>query len=330
MNTKIKLLQDTFGECKICGLECRLRCERCPWIFYCSTEHQTIDWPAHQLICTNIVWGEDGVARAGRDLAAGTEILEKSTIFVAPRFYTDIEAGGITDDNFDEIIHGKLRPCFGCYEVIPPYLNMQLICGTCKFPIHGNACEASAWHEAECKILKTMNIVDWYEDLGKRDFVMIHLAVLRGILLKQAQPSIWAEIIALGANSIYMTSQDLKNSTIYFITVLCQISWITVEEIVKFLSIYMKFRLNCCLATGPTKKYVVQIPSTSIFMKIYEFYFYFRMVSVICSGMIPFTLVRDDNANIQGGVYNYRMRMNFRTIKNVFKGEILTIGRGGS
>lgn len=54
------------------------------------------------------------------------------------------------------------------------------------------------------------------------------------------------------------------------------------------------------------------------------------MVSVICFDGIPFTLVEDQNANIQGGVYNYRMAMHFRTIKPVLKGELLTIGRGGS
>lgn len=54
------------------------------------------------------------------------------------------------------------------------------------------------------------------------------------------------------------------------------------------------------------------------------------MVTVICTGTIPFTLVRDENANVQGGVYNYRMRMAFQTIKPIRRGEIITIGRGGS
>lgn len=54
-----------------------------------------------------------------------------------------------------------------------------------------------------------------------------------------------------------------------------------------------------------------------------------RLVSVLC-GAIPFTLVSDQAANVEGGVNNYRMRMIFRTIKPVLKGELLTIGRGGS
>lgn len=45
---------------------------------------------------------------------------------------------------------------------------------------------------------------------------------------------------------------------------------------------------------------------------------------------MPFTLVNDRSANVQGGIKSYRMRMVFRTTKPVLKGELLTIGHGVS
>ncbi len=246
-----------YGECKVCGTECRRRCEKCPWIFYCCREHQMEHWPEHKKNCKNIDWLDDGTARAGKDIEAGIEILEKSTIFVSPRFHTESELGLLTSDDYEQCDGTCLRPCFGCHMLIPPYFNTTLVCSICKFPIHNKACEVSGWHVAECRILRKMCVQNWYEDFGKRKDIMIYLAVLRGVLLKNANSTIWSQIMSLDSDSVFLTSEDLKNDILYFVVDVCQVEGIVDEDVVKFLTIFMKQRLNCCLPCGPNKRYVV-------------------------------------------------------------------------
>lgn len=182
-------------------------------------------------------------------------ILEKSTIFVSPRYHTDAELRQMTDEDYEQN-DGPFRPCFGCHMLIPPYFNVTLVCSICKFPVHNKACEGSGWHVAECQILKKMCVQNWYEDIGKRNNIMIHLAVLRGVLLKHTKPSIWDQIMSLDTDSIYLTSEELKNSILYFIIDICEVEAIEEEDVVKFLTIFMKQRLNCCTPISPNKRYV--------------------------------------------------------------------------
>ena len=35
-----------------CGLPADKRCSRCREVFYCSPEHQKLDWHSHKLVCT--------------------------------------------------------------------------------------------------------------------------------------------------------------------------------------------------------------------------------------------------------------------------------------
>lgn len=140
--------------------------------------------------------------------------------------------------------------------LIPPYFNATFLCSTCKFPVHNKACELSGWHVAECQILKIMCVQDWYENIGKRRNIMIHMAVLRGVLLKNTKPSIWSQIMSLESDSVYLLSEDLKNSILYFIITVCKVNGIGAEDVVKFLTIFMKHRLNCCMPCNPNKRYV--------------------------------------------------------------------------
>lgn len=187
--------------------------------------------------------------------------MEKSTIFVSPRFHTDYELRGMTHEDFKQLTDGPMRPCFGCHKVIPPYWNRVQICESCKFPMHSQTCAASEWHSTECHILKRLTVQSWYDEIGSRDNIMIHLAVLRGILLKESKPHIWNKIMAVGCESahgsVYLTSESLKHSTLRFILHECMVDWVEENEIVKFLSIFMKHRLNCCMVRDENKRYVI-------------------------------------------------------------------------
>ncbi|KAI0261020.1 hypothetical protein BC834DRAFT_830736, partial [Gloeopeniophorella convolvens] len=39
------------GFCRVCREDSNKRCQRCKYVFYCSTEHQKSDWKAHKPFC---------------------------------------------------------------------------------------------------------------------------------------------------------------------------------------------------------------------------------------------------------------------------------------
>jgi len=305
---------DKYGECGKCGKGSELRCGNCPWIFYCSKEHQTEDWVNHKKRCKSIVWDESGKAIAGKNIKPGTTLFEQSCLLVTPRFHTQTELNEMDDEDHAKIIAGPMRPCFGCHMLIQPYWNSALLCSKCRFPMHSTACSISPWHKDECQVFqKTLGVKaeKWYDQIGGRKDIMIILGVLRAIILKITHPKIWEDIMALSPDANGLTpkiSDTLKDSTIQFIRGECEVNWVEEDEILKVLSIYLKHRLNCCLELFATK----------------------RMLSGICKGGLPFTLVNDTDANVQAGVLNYRMRMSFRTIRPLVKGDELKIGHGGS
>jgi len=304
---------DKYGECGKCGKESELRCVNCPWKFYCSKEHQTEDWANHKKMCKSIVWDESGKAIAGKNIKPGTPLFEQSCLLVTPRFHRRVELDQMNDEDHAKIIAGPMRPCFGCHLLIQPYLNTALVCSKCQFPTHSTACSISPWHKDECQVLQNLGVKveKWYDQVGGRKDIMIILGVLRAIILKKSHPKIWEDIMALSpdANGLAPKISDtLKKSTVQFIREECKVDWIEKHEILKVLSIYLKHRLNCCLKFCDMK----------------------RMVSVICKGGLPFTLVNDSEANVDAGVFNFRMRISFRAIRPLVKGDEFKIGLGGS
>lgn len=55
--------ETTFAKlCEICGCKAGKKCSRCEKKWYCSREHQLIDWNIHKTECTktNVVKSSDG------------------------------------------------------------------------------------------------------------------------------------------------------------------------------------------------------------------------------------------------------------------------------
>lgn len=50
--TKTQCTTETQGSCLVCANQCTLRCKNCK-SFYCSKEHQKMDWKRHKLSCVN-------------------------------------------------------------------------------------------------------------------------------------------------------------------------------------------------------------------------------------------------------------------------------------
>ena len=40
--------------CSMCGIESKMRCNRCRSAFYCSREHQVAAWPSHKSVCKQV------------------------------------------------------------------------------------------------------------------------------------------------------------------------------------------------------------------------------------------------------------------------------------
>ena len=47
--------QDQKFLCKVCQRPSLTFCSNCEEVFYCSRDHQAIDWPTHKLACLNSV-----------------------------------------------------------------------------------------------------------------------------------------------------------------------------------------------------------------------------------------------------------------------------------
>lgn len=51
-NGTTKLNQNKFV-CQVCRKPSLNLCSKCQEVFYCSVEHQNLDWPIHKLSCLN-------------------------------------------------------------------------------------------------------------------------------------------------------------------------------------------------------------------------------------------------------------------------------------
>lgn len=40
--------------CKICNIECSNKCSICKTVYYCTKEHQKLDWTTHKCNCSNM------------------------------------------------------------------------------------------------------------------------------------------------------------------------------------------------------------------------------------------------------------------------------------
>lgn len=63
---------EEHGVCNVCGVECESACGKCHLVYYCSKEHQRIDWEVHKKNCAGI----SGLG-LGDDPSAGN-VLKKS------------------------------------------------------------------------------------------------------------------------------------------------------------------------------------------------------------------------------------------------------------
>lgn len=83
--------QEKKFQCKICKRPSLTYCANCQEVFYCSQDHQAIDWPTHKLQCIN----------SAKYLQA-REVLDKKKKF-------EIERVKVVDNEYNDIVLVDLK-----------------------------------------------------------------------------------------------------------------------------------------------------------------------------------------------------------------------------
>ncbi|XP_023349080.1 uncharacterized protein LOC111717857 [Eurytemora carolleeae] len=125
--------------CQVCSTVAESSCTGCFAVFYCSQEHQKMDWSKHKVNCSKpYTVIQDSVAGrvmvASRNLEIGDIILKEKAALVGPN----------TDS-------GSKPICLGCSASVE---KEYCLCSICCAPLCQPACQTSALHAEECKILK--------------------------------------------------------------------------------------------------------------------------------------------------------------------------------
>lgn len=120
--------------CKVCNLPALQSCSACNFVYYCSKEHQKIDWSSHKNKCAPYkIVTEDFKSHliATRDIPQGQEIMIKNAVVTGP-------------DNED-------KPCcIGCYKEYKNYFNT---CRSCEQKFCSDKCLIDENHLKICKYI---------------------------------------------------------------------------------------------------------------------------------------------------------------------------------
>lgn len=184
-------------KCAVCGVDAKQKCASCNVIFYCSREHQVIDWKrGHKKSCkcfevinnflffvlflishffqieSNDILGRYMIAK--RDIKPGEIILREKPAIVGPKMLSFVS-------------------CLGCHKTLIPESNKDFYkCSKCSWPMCGKSCENSEFHIDECKIMAEKRFKSSITNRGvlKAESSYCVITPLRMILLKQKNPKL--------------------------------------------------------------------------------------------------------------------------------------------
>jgi len=63
------------NNCIVCGTEAKNFCSNCKKAYYCSPEHQRIDWPEHKKVCKKPTASVESTASSSRPLSSAADII---------------------------------------------------------------------------------------------------------------------------------------------------------------------------------------------------------------------------------------------------------------
>lgn len=183
--------------CAVCKGPAAQCCSNCNTVYYCSKEHQKIDWKnGHKACCApfridaNETLGRHLVAT--RKIKEGEVILRKSPLLSGPKM-------------------ASYPMCLGCnkkLDVSKPFYK----CTKCKWPVCGEACETSSVHKHECEIFAKSDYKPKVESENSKQAAYSIILPLRALLLKNKHKSKYDELTKMQSHL-----EEHKKSPVYAI-----------------------------------------------------------------------------------------------------------------
>nr|XP_022917616.1 protein msta isoform X1 [Onthophagus taurus] len=179
--------------CEICKKPSQQNCGQCGLVYYCSKEHQILDWKkSHKKNCLNFkIESNDRLGRfitATRSIHVGEAIVKKKPIVLAPKTISQIL-------------------CLGCHKTLSN--KIEFSCTKCSWPLCSSKCEESKHHQEECKIFSKQKYRPTLKD-GEKQTCYAIIGPLRVLLLKTTDK--YQHIISMQDHL-----EKQKNSQVYSI-----------------------------------------------------------------------------------------------------------------
>lgn len=159
-------MQRECGICKQPALQC---CSNCNLIYYCSREHQKLDWKnGHKTKCapykteTNEILGRHLIAT--RHIKAGEIIMKKNPLVIGPKI-------------------ASFPTCLGCHKKLETDERFYR-CAKCNWPMCNEECENLGMHEEECEIYSKIQNVPKIQNVNTKQIGYCLVTPLRALLLK--------------------------------------------------------------------------------------------------------------------------------------------------
>ncbi|CAG7713561.1 unnamed protein product [Allacma fusca] len=185
---KIDMQQQQFF-CQVCRQPADLKCAACRNIYYCSSQHQHIDWRRHEkecppyLVTEHPIFGMQFVA--ARNLKAGKVLLQ--------------EIPALLSAPYDTATLSSLAsaPCTVC-SIVSRRGQTKIRCSKCTWPICSSRCEDEPAHAAnECRLFSLKQITfpppKKFDNASFGDLVML----IRAGGLKRRDPDAYEKLLTL-------------------------------------------------------------------------------------------------------------------------------------
>ncbi|CAG9767133.1 unnamed protein product [Ceutorhynchus assimilis] len=162
-----------LNKCNFCQNSAQQKCSGCQQIFYCSKEHQKLDWKCHKKNCQCFkITSNKEIGRflsATRDIKPNEIILKEKPLIYGPAQET-------------------IPVCLGCNQEIST--NNYRLCSKCQWPMCSEKCEANPSHLPECNFISKSKAK--ISPIPKHFYQCI--LVLRCLYQKQHNPSLWKKL----------------------------------------------------------------------------------------------------------------------------------------
>ncbi|CAL8102918.1 unnamed protein product [Orchesella dallaii] len=200
-------------EIKDCTKTAGKKCSQCKKAFYCSEDHQRLDWKIHKNNCfpyrMEAARGDDiSYAVASRDIPAGQIIFSEKPLLIFPIAAPENDFINVMDlkcikkkISGEQSICTAVRPaCFGCLKSVEFIGPPRFACSKCSLPLCHYNCQMGVGHMVgECRGLETQG---GWSDEGDCCYhnMYMDVEILRALQLENYDYSQWEKFLQMKQN----------------------------------------------------------------------------------------------------------------------------------